>query len=155
MRPTTRRRFLKQSGLTAAGAALAVAGASSSALGANDRINLGVIGLSRGQSLCGAFAAQDDARLAYVCDTDRQLCVGPCLFLDGTWQGVCQNCARQHAPGLLAVLNSPEVQTMYWTAERDAEAQRAKSEHEDRLAARVIREARNKLTTGLKNPRRK
>jgi 3-methyladenine DNA glycosylase AlkD len=29
------------------------------------------------------------------------------------------------------------------------------SEHEDVLAARVKREVRNKLTTGLKNPRRK
>jgi 3-methyladenine DNA glycosylase AlkD len=28
-------------------------------------------------------------------------------------------------------------------------------EHEDRLAARVKREVRNKLTTGLKNPKRK
>ena len=72
MRQSNRRTFLRQSGLSLAGATLAVAGASSRALGANERINLGVIGLSRGQSLCGAFAAQDDARLAYVCDTDRQ-----------------------------------------------------------------------------------
>jgi 3-methyladenine DNA glycosylase AlkD len=38
----------------------------------------------------------------------------------------------------------------------DAEAVRAfLAEYEDRLAARVKREVRNKLTTGLKNPRRK
>jgi predicted dehydrogenase len=43
-----------------------------SALGANERVHLGVIGLSRGRSLCEAFAKQADARLAYVCDTDRQ-----------------------------------------------------------------------------------
>jgi predicted dehydrogenase len=71
MRPRTRRRFLQQTGLTA-GAALAWAGASSGAFGANERVNLGVIGLSRGASLCQAFAAQDDARLAYVCDVDRK-----------------------------------------------------------------------------------
>jgi 3-methyladenine DNA glycosylase AlkD len=38
----------------------------------------------------------------------------------------------------------------------DAEAVEAfLGENEDRLAARVKREVRNKLTTGLKNPRRK
>ena len=71
MKPSNRRAFLKQSGLGLAGATLAVAGSSSKALGANERINLGVVGLSRGRSLCDAFAAQDDVRLAYVCDTDR------------------------------------------------------------------------------------
>lgn len=69
-----------------------------------------------------------------ICDGDRQLCVGPCLFLDGTWQGVCQDCARKHAPGLLSALNTPEFQKAYWTAERDAETQRAMSDHADRLA---------------------
>ena len=71
MTQSSRRTFLKQSGLGAAGAGLALATASSKAFGANERIHLGVIGLSRGRSLCEAFAAQDDARLAYVCDTDR------------------------------------------------------------------------------------
>jgi predicted dehydrogenase len=70
MKKSTRRAFLKRSGRGVAGATLAVAG-SSTVLGANERVNLGVIGLSRGRSLCEAFAAQDDARLAYVCDTDR------------------------------------------------------------------------------------
>jgi predicted dehydrogenase len=72
MKRTTRRTFLKRSGLGAAGATLALATAPSRAFGANQRINLGVIGLSRGRNLCEAFAAQKDARLAYVCDTDRQ-----------------------------------------------------------------------------------
>ena len=49
---------------------MAAAG-SSTVLGANEQVSLGVIGLSRGRSLCEAFAAQDDARLAYVCDADR------------------------------------------------------------------------------------
>ncbi|MFH1924379.1 MAG: Gfo/Idh/MocA family oxidoreductase [Planctomycetota bacterium] len=71
MRPSTRRTFLQQTGLTA-GAALAWAGASSGAVGANERVNLGVIGLSRGRAHCEAFAAAEDARVVYVCDTDRQ-----------------------------------------------------------------------------------
>ena len=70
MKPTNRRTFLKKTGLTAAGAALSAGLASSKAYGANERINIGVIGLSRGKSLCSAFKAQDDANLAYVCDTD-------------------------------------------------------------------------------------
>jgi len=61
---------LRQSGLSLAGATLAMA--SSNALGANERVNLGVVGLSRGRSHCEAFGAQDDARVAYVCDTDQQ-----------------------------------------------------------------------------------
>ena len=72
MRKNTRRAFLKRSGLTLAGTTLAVARSPSVAMGANERINLGVIGLSRGASLCAAFAEQDDARLACVCDTDSQ-----------------------------------------------------------------------------------
>ena len=70
MKPTSRRTFLKKTGLTAAGTALAAGLASPRAYGANERINLAVIGLSRGKSLCSAFKAQDDANLAYVCDTD-------------------------------------------------------------------------------------
>ena len=61
MRSSTRRTFLKRSGLAVAGATLATA--SSKALGANERVNLGVVGLSRGRSHCEAFGVQDDARL--------------------------------------------------------------------------------------------
>ena len=70
MKPTSRRTFLKKSGLTAAGTALTAGLASSRAYGANERINIGVVGLSRGKSLIAAFKEQDDANLAYVCDTD-------------------------------------------------------------------------------------
>ncbi len=50
------------------------------------------------------------------------------------------------------------VKAMSWAlrelSRRDAKATRAfLNEHRDRLAARVIRETTNKLTTGLKNPR--
>ncbi|MFH1269374.1 MAG: twin-arginine translocation signal domain-containing protein, partial [Planctomycetota bacterium] len=72
MRPSTRRKFLKRIGLGVAGAAVAVARASSGAAGANERVNLGVIGLSRGRAHCEAFATAEDARVVYVCDTDRQ-----------------------------------------------------------------------------------
>ncbi len=71
MNKSTRRTFLKRSGAGAAAATVTLAGSWSKAIGANDRVTLGVIGLSRGRSLCEAFAAQEDARLAYVCDTDR------------------------------------------------------------------------------------
>ena len=69
MKPSTRRSFLKKSGLGTASLSLAAA-SSMRVFGANQRVNLGVVGLSRGQSLCDAFRAQDDAHLAYVCDTD-------------------------------------------------------------------------------------
>jgi predicted dehydrogenase len=50
---------------------LVVLGANSKVRGANDRIRLGVIGLSRGRGLAEAFSKFDDAHLAYLCDTDR------------------------------------------------------------------------------------
>jgi 3-methyladenine DNA glycosylase AlkD len=52
------------------------------------------------------------------------------------------------------------IKAMSWAlrelAKRDAESVQAFiDEHEDRLAARVLREVRTKLRTGLKNPRRR
>ncbi|MHB8898709.1 MAG: Gfo/Idh/MocA family protein [Thermoguttaceae bacterium] len=67
---STRRTFLKQAAL-ASGAVMAVATAPGSVLGANERIRLGVAGLSRGRKLCDAFAAQADAELVYLCETDK------------------------------------------------------------------------------------
>jgi len=78
--------------------------------------------------------AQDDARRTIVikhnrfarpqacslCNTDRNLCIGPGLFAEGTWQGICQECARRHAPGLLAMVSAPEAQRAYWAAEQQA-----------------------------------
>jgi len=55
-----------------------------------------------------------------LCNTDRNLCIGPCLFEEGSWQGVCEDCAREHAPGLLAMLHSREGQRAYWEAEEAA-----------------------------------
>jgi predicted dehydrogenase len=48
-----------------------VLGSTSKVLGANERIRLAVIGLSRGRRLAEAFSTLDDAHLAYLCDTDR------------------------------------------------------------------------------------
>jgi len=71
MRSPTRRSFLKRSVLTTAGAGLALAGSTSKVLGANERVRLGVVGLSRGRALCEAFQSFDDAHLMYLCDIDR------------------------------------------------------------------------------------
>ena len=65
-----RRGFLKQSASATAGvAALAWNTAPPTAHGANDRITLGVIGMSRGRVLAKEFAAHG-AKIAYVCDVD-------------------------------------------------------------------------------------
>ena len=59
-----------------------------------------------------------------ICDADRNLCIGPCLFEEGTWGAVCDECARKHAPGLLAMINDPEAQRAYWAAEQAHAEQR-------------------------------
>ena len=51
--------------------------------------------------------------------------------------------------------NLTEEQDAYTRALMSQRVNRFLAEYEDRLAARVKREVRNKLTTGLKNPRRK
>jgi predicted dehydrogenase len=69
---TTRREFITKAGLVTAGVA---AGASLSAAsysrisGANDRVNLGFIGIgNRGSQLLGLFMSQKDANVAALCD---------------------------------------------------------------------------------------
>lgn len=65
-----RRDFFKQSASATAGvAALAWNTAPPAAHGANDRIALGVIGMSRGRVLAKEFAAHG-VKIAYVCDVD-------------------------------------------------------------------------------------
>lgn len=68
---SNRRTFLKQAA-AASGAALALATSPAAAQGANERIRLGVVGLSRGRKLCEAFSKQSDAELVYLCDTDQK-----------------------------------------------------------------------------------
>jgi hypothetical protein len=68
-----------------------------------------------------------------ICDMDRPLCIGPCLFLDGSWIGVCEECARESSPGLVAMLDSQEAQKAYWTAERDDSGKRYRVAREDKI----------------------
>ncbi len=70
MNVPTRREFLRAAGAASAGAAALVVGAASpGATGANDRITIGVIGLSRGKVLARAFAGHG-VKIGYVCDVD-------------------------------------------------------------------------------------
>src|SRR4030042_1364469 len=70
MKATNRRQFLKRTGTVIAGAA-ALATGGSHAIGANDRIVLGVIGPGgQGSGLLKSFAAPKDVEVAYVCDPD-------------------------------------------------------------------------------------
>jgi len=55
-----------------------------------------------------------------LCNTDGNLPIGPCLFEEGSWQGVCDDCARVHAPGLLAMLHCQNAQRAYWEAQEAA-----------------------------------
>ena len=73
---SNRRTFLKQAAAATGTATITMATASARAMGANDKIRLGVVGLSRGRVLCRAFSAQADAEIAYLCDTDQQRLAG-------------------------------------------------------------------------------
>lgn len=70
---TTRRRFLKDSATTAAGITLSLHTVGGplirSALGANERVRVGFIGVgNRGTQLLRGFLTQDDAEVAAICD---------------------------------------------------------------------------------------
>ncbi|MFC1538099.1 Gfo/Idh/MocA family protein [Candidatus Latescibacterota bacterium] len=68
----TRRNFLAKSTKTAAGIAAASAVVSNSVLGANDRINVAVIGLrSRGREHCREFMKVPNVRIKTICDADE------------------------------------------------------------------------------------
>ena len=73
--PITRRRFTKSSALTAAallGSPLAAAQADQQAVGANDRIRLGVIGVgSRGGQVINAFLEHKEVEVVAICDVDK------------------------------------------------------------------------------------
>jgi predicted dehydrogenase len=71
MPETSRRTFLKQTGIGIAVSAASV-GRAVKAQGANERIAVGVIGCGgRGTQLGKTFHAEPDAQVAYVCDPDR------------------------------------------------------------------------------------
>ena len=71
---SNRRTFLKQAAASATALAIATAptAAVGTAVGAGERIRLGVVGLSRGRGVAEAFKKQPDAEIAYLCDTDEQ-----------------------------------------------------------------------------------
>jgi len=71
MSEQTRRGFLQTAGVASAGAtAWAMGAASPCAAGANERITMGIIGMSRGRVLAKEFAAHE-VKIAYVCDVDQ------------------------------------------------------------------------------------
>lgn len=70
-----------------------------------------------------------------ICDADLNLCIGPCLFEEGTWKGICDECARKHAPGLLAIVRSPAAQRAYWEAEEKNAPERCRREMREILAS--------------------
>lgn len=82
MKKTTRREFLKQAG--ASGLALSIGGMGFSAksyahiMGANDRINMAVMGTNgRGAGMAANFARQKNVVMRYVCDVeDKALAKG-------------------------------------------------------------------------------
>lgn len=68
--PLNRRRFLQNSTTIAAAVAALPA---RSALGANEKVIVGVMGVGgRGSSLARMFAQRSDAEIAYVCDADSR-----------------------------------------------------------------------------------
>lgn len=71
---TTRREFIARTGIITAGVAMGATSLSASSYrriaGANEKINVGFIGLgNRGSQLLGLFMDQPDARIAAFCDT--------------------------------------------------------------------------------------
>ena len=75
MTRATRRTFLKRSGLGMGGATLALATAPAKAIGANERILVGVIGCGgRGGGLAEGFAQRPESKVIYVCDPDDKRC---------------------------------------------------------------------------------
>jgi predicted dehydrogenase len=71
--PTTRRRFLKQTSVVTAGVAAWNGAISFRAIGANDRILVGVIGCNgRGMDHISGFLSVPNVEIAYICDVDNR-----------------------------------------------------------------------------------
>lgn len=71
---TTRREFIAKTGIVTAGVTLGASSLSAASynriLGANDKVNMGFIGLgNRGSQLLGLFMNQPDVQIAAFCDT--------------------------------------------------------------------------------------
>lgn len=78
--PPSRRNFLRSSSLLAAGAGAATAAAPNlllgQAKGANSRLRVGVMGLSRGKGHIKAYLDVPNTEIAYVCDVDEKRLIG-------------------------------------------------------------------------------
>ncbi len=73
MNSSNRRTFLKNTTTLAAGAAALGVAPSAHAVGANEKIVIGIIGPGgMGSNLLQSFAAQKDVDIAYVCDVDSK-----------------------------------------------------------------------------------
>ena len=70
--PIPRRRFLKQTAVLGAVAAAWTPSAVRAAKGANEKIVVGVMGLSRGMAHVANYLALPNVEIAYVCDVDSQ-----------------------------------------------------------------------------------
>lgn len=68
--PIGRRSFLGQAAAGAATAGVLAASAQARVRGANERVVVGVMGLSRGRSLAVSFAKRPNVEVKYVCDAD-------------------------------------------------------------------------------------
>lgn len=68
-----RREFLTQSTLAGAAAGLALAGQATPArAAANEKVVVGIMGLSRGAALADHFAKLKESEIKYLCDVDRE-----------------------------------------------------------------------------------
>ena len=105
--PSTRRHFLKQTGLGAAAAA--VGGASP-----NDRLTVGVIGCGgMGTSHARHLAPRKDVRIAYVCDPDSRRAANAARAVEKAGGK-----APRPVPDLRRVLDDPKVDAV-WIATCD------------------------------------
>ena len=81
-----RRSFLHKTLQTGTAAAAASVSASTArgAAGANDRVVVGVMGLSRGRSLSTSFAGRPNVEVKYVCDVDKDRAASCAKLVAGT-----------------------------------------------------------------------
>ena len=70
-----------------------------------------------------------------ICDTDHNLSLGLGLFEEGSWQGICDDCAREHAPGMLALLKCVAAQRAYWEVEQERAGEESRRRVGETLAS--------------------
>jgi predicted dehydrogenase len=102
METSNRRGFFKRAASTTAGAAALAWGTTApGAVGANERIVMGVVGMSRGRMLARALAGHG-VKIAYVCDVDQ-----------GRLQAAQREFGAEHAvTDLRRILDDPSVDAL-------------------------------------------